>query len=299
MPPPRRACGDRARAPGTSTGHADASSPLETAQTAHRSWVTIRSGASAAISSASTVYSDRPSRTEARTASSISTLDMLAGSIRAAVTTGLPITSRGQRHSSDTPTSQSISPRSAMISVALGRNEQIRTSPTLIRRPPTRRSPAANRCVGRSLCRMAITPHIVVQGADRAAAFYRDAFGAEELSRIPTPDGRLMSVQLRIGDGLLHLADEFPELGVLAPPSIGGTATVLALDVPDAESVFAQAVAAGAEVRQPLTDMFWGDLHGQLDDPFGHRWNIAQHLRDVPHDEIVAAAAQAFAGNDG
>jgi uncharacterized glyoxalase superfamily protein PhnB len=146
---------------------------------------------------------------------------------------------------------------------------------------------------------MPITPHIVVQGADRATAFYRDAFGAEELSRIPTPDGRLMSVQLRIGDGLLHLADEFPELGVLAPPSIGGTATVLALDVPDAESVFAHAVAAGAEVRQPLTDTFWGDLHGQVDDPFGHRWNIAQHLRDVPHDEIVAAAAQAFAGGDG
>jgi len=142
---------------------------------------------------------------------------------------------------------------------------------------------------------MPITPHIVVQGADRAAAFYCAAFGAEGLSRIPIPDGRLMSVQLRIGDGNLHLADEFPEMGVLAPPSIGGTAVVLALDVPDAKSVFAQAIAAGAEVRQPLTDMFWGDLHGQLDDPFGHRWNIGQHLRDVPHDEIVAAAAKAFA----
>lgn len=142
---------------------------------------------------------------------------------------------------------------------------------------------------------MSITPHIVVQGADRAAAFYCDAFGAEEVSRIPTPDGRLMSVQLRIGDSILHLADEFPEMGVLAPPSIGGTAVVLALDVSDAEGVFAQAIAAGGEVRQPLTDMFWGDLHGQLDDPFGHRWNISQHLRDVPHDEIVAAAAQAFA----
>jgi PhnB protein len=142
---------------------------------------------------------------------------------------------------------------------------------------------------------MSITPHLVVQGAERAATFYRDAFGAEELSRIPTPDGRLMSVQLRIGGGLLHLADEFPELGVLAPPSIGGTAVVLALDVADAEAVFAQAVAAGAEVRQPLAEAFWGDLHGQLDDPFGHRWNVSQHLRDVPHDEIVAAAARAFA----
>ena len=142
---------------------------------------------------------------------------------------------------------------------------------------------------------MVITPHIVVQGAERAVAFYRDAFGAREIERIPTPDGRLMSVQLQLGDGLLHVAAEFPEMGVLAPPSIGGTAVVLALDVADAEAVFAQAIAAGAEVRQPLGDMFWGDRHGQLDDPFGHRWNVSEHLRDVPHDEVVAAAAQAFA----
>jgi PhnB protein len=141
---------------------------------------------------------------------------------------------------------------------------------------------------------MPIVPHIVVQDANRAAAFYGDAFGAEELSRIPTPDGRLMSVQLRIGDGLLHISDEFPELGVVAPPSIGGTPVVLALDVADAEAVFARAVAAGADTRQPVNDMFWGDRHGQLEDPFGHRWNISQHLRDVPHDEVVAAAAQAF-----
>lgn len=143
---------------------------------------------------------------------------------------------------------------------------------------------------------MPIVPHIVVQDADRAAAFYEGAFGAEELSRIPTPDGRLMSVQLRIGDGLLHISDEFPELGVVAPASLGGTPVVLALEVADAEAAFAQAVAAGAEIRQPLNDMFWGDRHGQLEDPFGHRWNISQHLRDVPHDEVVAAAAQAFGG---
>ena len=141
---------------------------------------------------------------------------------------------------------------------------------------------------------MSITAHIVVQGAERAVAFYRDAFGAVELRRIPVPDGRLMSVQLRIGDSLLHVADEFLEMGVLAPPSIGGTPVVLALDVADAEAVFAQAVTAGATVRQPLADMFWGDRHGQLEDPFGHRWNIGQHLRDVPDDEVVAAAAQAF-----
>ncbi len=142
---------------------------------------------------------------------------------------------------------------------------------------------------------MPITAHIVVQGAERAAAFYREAFGAEEISRIPTPDGRLMSVRLRIGDAELHLADEFPEMGVLAPPSVGGTAVVLALRVEDAAAVFARAVTAGAEVRRPLGEMFWGDLHGQLDDPFGHRWNVDQHLRDLPHEEVVAAAARAFA----
>jgi PhnB protein len=141
---------------------------------------------------------------------------------------------------------------------------------------------------------MSITAHIVVQGAESAAAFYRNAFGAEEIERVPTPDGRLMSVQLRIGESLLHLADEFPEMGVLAPPSIGGTPVVLALDVTDADAVFAQALAAGAEVRQPLQDMFWGDRHGQLEDPFGHRWNVVQHLRDVPKDEVVAAAAELF-----
>lgn len=141
---------------------------------------------------------------------------------------------------------------------------------------------------------MPITPHIVVQGADSSATFYRDAFGAEEIERIPTPDGRLMSVQLQLGDGVLHVADEFPEMGVLAPPSIGGTATVLALDVDDVDATFAKAVAAGAEVRQEPQDMFWGDRHGQLEDPFGHRWNISRHLRDVPHDEVVAAAAEIF-----
>jgi PhnB protein len=141
---------------------------------------------------------------------------------------------------------------------------------------------------------MSITAHIVVQGAERAAAFYRNAFGAEEIDRIPVPDGRLMSIRLRLNGSVLHIADEFPEMGVLAPASLGGTAVVLALDVDDADASFAQAIAAGAEVRQPLADVFWGDRHGQLDDPFGHRWNISQHLHDVSHDEVVAAAAKAF-----
>lgn len=141
---------------------------------------------------------------------------------------------------------------------------------------------------------MHITTHLVVRGADQAASFYRDAFAAYELERIPVPDGRLMSVRLRLGDALVHLADEFPEVGALAPPSLGGTPVVLALVVDDADAVFAQAVAAGAKVRQPLHDAFWGYRHGQVEDPFGHLWNVEQHLRDVPHDELVSAAAKVF-----
>jgi PhnB protein len=139
-----------------------------------------------------------------------------------------------------------------------------------------------------------ISAHIVVKGAERAVDYYREAFGAEELERIPVPDGRLMSVRLRIGGSVLHLADEFPEMGVLAPPSVGGTPVVLALAVDDADAVFARAVAAGGSVRQPVADTFWGDRHGQLEDPFGHRWNVDQHVRDVPHDEVLAAVAAAF-----
>jgi PhnB protein len=139
--------------------------------------------------------------------------------------------------------------------------------------------------------RMQLSPHIVVNGADEAAAFYSAACGAEELARIPTPDGRLMSVQLRLGESVLHVADEFRETGILGPISIGGTAVVLSLAVADAEASFARAPAAGAQARQPLQEMFWVDLHGQLDDSFGHRWNVSQHLHDVPHEEIVAAAA--------
>jgi PhnB protein len=146
---------------------------------------------------------------------------------------------------------------------------------------------------------MSVVPHFTVRDAERAVAFYRDAFGAEELSRIPVPDGRLMSVQLLIAGDVVHLADEFPEMGVLSPLSIGGTATVLGLEVDDAEVMFAQAVAAGASVRQPLQDVFWGDRHGQLDDPFGHRWNVSQHLRDVPLDEQIAAVAAAFGAQQG
>jgi PhnB protein len=111
------------------------------------------------------------------------------------------------------------------------------------------------------------------------------------------PGGRFFFADLRSMDGFNTLREQFnacPRDRGACPPSIGGTPVVLALEVADAEAMFAQAVAAGAAIRQPLADMFWGDRHGQLEDPLRHRWNIAQRVRDVPHDEVVAAAAQAF-----
>ena len=144
---------------------------------------------------------------------------------------------------------------------------------------------------------MAVTevhPHLVVAGADRAAAFYAAAFGARELRRIPVPDGRLMSVQLQLGPVVLHLADEFPEMGVVAPATIGGTASVLQLQTDDVDALFRAAVDAGAEALSEPADAFWGERHAQLRDPFGHRWNLATTQREVPDDELVREAAKLF-----
>jgi PhnB protein len=139
-----------------------------------------------------------------------------------------------------------------------------------------------------------ITPHIVVGDAARAADWYQQALGAEERSRIEVPGGKLMQVELWFGDSAVMLADEFPEFGVLSPLSVGGTATVLHLYTNDVDALWKRAVDAGAEVRQPLQDAFWGEHYGQITDPFGHRWGLAQHLRDVSRSEIEEAAAAMF-----
>jgi PhnB protein len=139
-----------------------------------------------------------------------------------------------------------------------------------------------------------ITPHIVVSDASAAAAWYKQVLGAEERSRIEVPGGKLMQVELWFGDSAVMLADEFPELGVLSPLSIGGTATVLHLDTNDVDEIWSRAVDAGAEVRQPLHNAFWGERYGQITDPFGHRWGLAQRLRDVSRREIEEAAATMF-----
>ena len=141
-----------------------------------------------------------------------------------------------------------------------------------------------------------ITPHIVVADAAEAAEWYATALGAEERSRVPLPGGRVMTLELRFGDSAVMVASEFPDAGIVSPLTIGGTATVLQLYTDDVDALWARAVDAGAEVHHPLDDMFWGDRQGQITDPFGHRWNLAQHVRDVPPDEIARAATAAFGG---
>src|SRR5512133_677987 len=140
----------------------------------------------------------------------------------------------------------------------------------------------------------AITPHIVVRGAAEAATWYVRTLDAEELSRVPLPNGKLLTVELRFADSIVRLADEFPELGVLSPHAIGGTPVVLHLSTDKVETLWRRARDAGAQVIHPLEDQFWGNRQGQIVDPFGHRWNLSQPLRDVPPDEVARAAAAAF-----
>jgi len=141
-----------------------------------------------------------------------------------------------------------------------------------------------------------ITPHIVVRDAAQAAEWYKQAFGAQERSRVPLPGGKLMSVELWFGDSAVMVADEFPEMDVVSPQTVGGTSTVLHLYTKDVDALWTRAVDAGAQVLHPLQDQFWGDRHGQLTDPFGHRWGLATHVRDVPPEAIARGAAAAFGG---
>jgi PhnB protein len=141
-----------------------------------------------------------------------------------------------------------------------------------------------------------ITPHIVVREAGRAAEWYKKALGAQERGRIPVPGGKFMQIELWFGDSAVMLADEFPEAGVLSPQAIGGTPVVLHYSTDNVEALWKRAVEAGAEVVQPLQDMFWGDRYGQIRDPFGYRWGLAQHVQDVPSEEIDRIAASIFGG---
>jgi PhnB protein len=134
-----------------------------------------------------------------------------------------------------------------------------------------------------------LTPHLVCAEAAQAIHFYKAAFGAEESARLPGPDGKLMHAAVRIGDSTLMLVDEMPEYGALGPKALKGSPVTIHLYVEDADAVFARAVAAGAKVTMPLADQFWGDRYGQLEDPFGHKWSIATHQRDMTPEEMQQA----------
>ena len=141
-----------------------------------------------------------------------------------------------------------------------------------------------------------LPPHLVCRGAAAAIDFYGRAFGAIEQFRLPGPDGRLAHACVLIGDSQLFLVDEMPEHGALGPQALKGSPVTIHLQVQDADATFARAVQAGATVTMPLADMFWGDRYGQLTDPFGHRWSIATHVRDLSPEQIRAAAAAAMGG---
>jgi PhnB protein len=142
-----------------------------------------------------------------------------------------------------------------------------------------------------------VTPHLVVRDAAAASEWYQRALGATERGRIPVPGGRFMQIELRFGDSTVMIADEFPELGVVSPRSVGGTVGALVIHTDDVDALWRRALKAGAKVSVPLQEMFWGDRHGEIFDPFGHRWGLAQHLRDVPADQIRAAAVAMFGGD--
>jgi PhnB protein len=141
-----------------------------------------------------------------------------------------------------------------------------------------------------------VTPYLVVRGAGSAIDFYKKAFGAKELLRMPGPDGRIAHAEIQIGDSRVMLGDEFPEQGASAPPTVGGSPVHVFLYLKDVDRVFAQATAAGATVEMPPTDMFWGDRYCKVSDPFGHKWNMATHIEDLTPKEMARRGADAMGG---
>jgi PhnB protein len=131
-----------------------------------------------------------------------------------------------------------------------------------------------------------VTPYLIIKDAAKAIDFYKRAFGATELMRMPTPEGRIGHAEIRIGDSAIMLADEYPEMGHRSPQSLGGTGVSLMVYVERVDETFKKAIAAGATEVQPLKDQFYGDRSGTLQDPFGHVWTIATHTEDIEPAEM-------------
>jgi PhnB protein len=140
-----------------------------------------------------------------------------------------------------------------------------------------------------------ITPYLALSNSAKAIEFYKKAFGAVELSRLTNPEGGIGHAELKIGDSVLFLADECPQMGNRSPKTLGGTAVGLHLYVEDVDAVFARAVEAGATPQMPPMDMFWGDRFGKLADPFGHSWSISTHIEDMTPEEMQRRSVEAMA----
>jgi PhnB protein len=136
-----------------------------------------------------------------------------------------------------------------------------------------------------------VTPYLICRGAAKALEFYKEAFGADELFRMPRPDGRVMHAEIRIGDSPIMLADEVAEMQALSPASLGGSPVGILLYVEDVDARFDRAIRAGGTVVRPVQDQFYGDRSGTLLDPFGHKWTIATHKEDLSLEEVRKRAS--------
>lgn len=141
-----------------------------------------------------------------------------------------------------------------------------------------------------------LSAYLCVAGAARAIEFYTEVLGATVKMRMDGPDGTVGHAELELGDSILMLADEYPDMGFLSPTRIGGTSVTLHTYVEDVDAVFERALAAGAKALRPVENQFYGDRSGQFEDPFGHRWNVATHVEDVSPEEMARRAEQAAAG---
>ena len=139
-----------------------------------------------------------------------------------------------------------------------------------------------------------VTPYLCVKGAAAAIDFYKKAFGAKELLRMPAPGEKIGHAEIQIGDSHVMLADEFPEMGFLSPQSVGGSPVMMHLYVEDVDVTANKAVAAGAKVTKPVADQFYGDRGGQVEDPFGHKWYVSTHKEDVSPEEIEARRVKQY-----
>jgi PhnB protein len=144
-----------------------------------------------------------------------------------------------------------------------------------------------------------VIPYLHVKGAAQALEFYKSAFGAKEVLRMPGPGGQVMHAELKIGDSMIMLSDEHPQMGALGPQSVGGTPVTLHLYVENVDAVVRKAVAAGATLDQPVKDQFYGDRSGSLTDPFGHKWHVATHVEDVSPEDLKVRAAAAMSQSAG